>query len=236
MTAGDSLKDVQHALRMFWRSPGFTAAALAALTLGIGANTAIFTVVNAVLLRPLPYAEPDRLVMVWQDLRARGGPADEWATPGNYVDWRSETDLFEQVAIIAGWRPVMLGGEEPEPLAGEQVSHEYFGILGIRPALGRDFRQEDDRPGAARVVILAEGLWKRRFGGDPAAVGRTILLSGEAHEIVGVAPASFRPIVAADAEVWRPRQLNAADPSRGAITLRAVARLQDGLTLEQAQA
>ena len=100
--------------------------AILTLALGIGANTAIFTVVNALLLRPLPYGAPDRLVMVWQDLRARGGPADEWATPGNYADWRRETGLFQSVAVITGWRPTLTGTAEPEPVPGEQVSHEYL--------------------------------------------------------------------------------------------------------------
>jgi putative ABC transport system permease protein len=230
------VQDLRYGLRTLARMPGFAGVAVLTLALGLGANTAIFTVVHALLLTPLPYANPDRLVMVWQDFRARGGPADEWATPGNYVDWRSQKDLFEQVAVISGWQPALLGGAEPEPLAGEQVSHEYFGVLGVRPILGRDFREDDDVPGAARTVIIGEGLWKRRFGGDPAAVGRTIALNGEAHEIVGVAPSSFRPIVLGMAEIWRPRQLNSANPSRGAITLRAVARLKEGLTLEQAQA
>ncbi len=229
-------QDLRYALRMLARLPGFTAVAVLTLALGLGANVAIFTVVHALLLTPLPYANPERLVMVWQDVRARGGPADEWATPGNYVDWRLQENLFAGVAIITNWRPALLGDSEPEPLLGERVSHEYFGVLGVRPAPGRDFRAEDDVPGAARVVIIGEGLWKRRFGADPAAVGRRITLSGEAHEIIGVAPASFRPIVASAAEIWRPRQLNTANPNRGAVTLRAVARVRDGLTLEQAQA
>ena len=125
---------------MLLRTPGFTVVALLTLALGIGANTAIFTVVNALLLKPLPYGNPERLVMVWQDYRARGGPADEWATPGNYIDWRAEKGLFEQVAVISGWRPTMTGGAEPEPVPGEQVTYEYFGLLGITPVLGRDFR------------------------------------------------------------------------------------------------
>lgn len=230
------LQDVRYAARMFFRHPGFALVAVITLALGIGANTAIFTVVNALLLKPLPYADPGRLVMVWQDFRARGGPEDEWATPGNYVDWRGRPDIFEQVAVISGWRPALTDGAEAEALVGEQVTHEYFSLLGVTPAIGRTFRQEDAVPNAPRVALLGEGLWKRRFGGEATAVGRTVMLSGEPHEIVGIVPADFRPIVAAPADIWRPLQIDTANPSRGAITLRAVARLKDGLPLERAQA
>jgi putative ABC transport system permease protein len=231
-----TLQDLRYALRTFVRQPGFAVVAIVTLALGIGANTAIFTIVNALLLKPLPYADPDRLVMVWQDFRLRGGPADEWATPGNYVDWRAEKDLFEQVAVISNWNPALTGGTEPESLVGEAVSYEYFSVLGIPPVIGRTFRAEDDIPNAPAVAVIGEGLWKRRFGADPEVLGRRIALSGAPTEIVGVVPESFRPIVAAPAEVWRPRQLNTTDPSRGAITLRAVARLKSNLPLEQAQA
>src|SRR5688500_17584537 len=230
------LQDIRYAFRTLARAPGFTLVAVLTLALGIGANTAIFTVVNALLLKPLPYAAPERLVMVWQDFRARGGPADEWATPGNYVDWRNQKDLFEQVTVINGWRPALTGGAEPESLTGEQVSHEYFSVLGVNPALGRNFVPDDDVPNAPRVAVIGEDLWKRRFGAEPSVIGRSVTLSGEAHEIIGVIPSGFRPIVAADAEIWRPRQHNTATPSRGSITLRAVARLAPGLSLERAQA
>jgi len=230
------LQDLRYGVRMLMRTPGFTVVTLLTLALGIGANTAIFTVVNALLLRPLLYADPERLVMVWQDYRARGGPADEWATPGNYIDWRAEKTLFEQVAVISGWGPTMTGGAAPEPLPGEQVTYEYFGLLGATPVFGRDFRPEDGVPNAARVAIIGDALWKRRFGGDPAVVGRTVTLSGLPHEIVGVLPRGFRPIVNGTAEIWRPLRIDAANPSRGAITLRAIARLPGSLGQDRAQA
>jgi putative ABC transport system permease protein len=229
------LQDVRYAARMLGRAPLFTAVAILTLALGLGANTAIFTIVNALLLRPLPYGAPDRLVTVWQDLRARGGPADEWATPGNYFDWRRETRLFRSVSVITGWRPTLTGAAEPEPVPGEQVSHEYLTVLGIRPALGRDFRSEDDVPNAARVVIISDGLWKRRFGGAADAVGRSMILNGEPHEVIGVLPAGFRPIVTSAADLWRPLRLNVMNPARGAVVLRAVARVADGLSIEHAQ-
>ncbi len=229
-------QDLRYALRMLARTPGFTVVAVLTLALGIGANTAIFTVVNALLLKPLPYANPERLVMVWQDFRARGGPADEWASPGNYVDWSREKSLFDDAAAIGGWRPTLTGGAEPEPIPGEQVTHEYFDVLGITPVLGRTFRAEDDVPNAARVAIIGDGLWKRRFGGDRSIVGRSVTLSGEPHEIVGVLPPRFRPIVASQTgEIWRPLRINTVTPSRGAIVYRVVARLKDGLPIDRAQ-
>jgi predicted permease len=229
------LQDLRYATRLLLRTPGFAIVAVLTLALGIGANTAIFTVVNTLLLKPLPYARPDRLVMVWQDFRGRNGPIDEWGTPGNYVDWRAQRDLFEQIAMIGGWRPTLTGGPEAEPLPGEQVTYEYFDVLGVTPVLGRNFRAEDDVPKAPRVTIISNSLWKRRFGADGSAVGRTITLSGVPHEIIGVLPAGFRPIINAAAELWRPMQLNTVSPSRGAITLRSIARLKDGLSIERAQ-
>src|SRR5262245_25001620 len=142
------LNDVRYALRMLVKTPGFSAVAVITLALGIGANTAIFSVVNALLLRPLPYPNPDRLVMVWQDLRARGGPAREWATPGSFADLKGATGIFANVAAVQGWQPALTGVGEPEPLIGEQVTHEYFDVLGIHAALGRDFTAAEDVPGA----------------------------------------------------------------------------------------
>ena len=218
------------------RTPGFALVAILTLALGIGANTAIFTVVNALLIRPLPYAHPDKLVMVWQDLRARGGPPDEWATPGNYADWRREKGIFAEVAVISGWRPTLTGGAEPEPIPGEQVSHEYFSVLGIAPLVGRTFGESDDVPNAPRVAVIGHALWQRRFGGNPSVVGQSVALSGDPHEIIGVMPAGFRPIVNDRAEIWRPSRINTANPARGAVVLRAVARLPEGVSLERAQA
>src|SRR5690349_16895010 len=157
-------QDLRYAARVLRKAPMFAAVAILTLALGIGANTAIFTVVNTLLLKPLPYPHADRLVTVWQDMRARGGPADEWATPGNYVDWRGEPALVQELAVITGWRPTLIGRAEPEPITGEQVSHEYFPVLGIVPALGRTFAAKDDVPNAPRVVVLSDGLWRRHFG------------------------------------------------------------------------
>ena len=224
-----------HALRALARAPGFVVVAVLTLALGIGATTAVFTVVNALVLRPLPYPAADRLVMLWQDLRARGGPPDEWASPGNVVDWQSRLPQIERLAAIGGWRPTFVGDAEPEALTGEQVSHEYFSVLGRPPMLGRDFAADDDVPNARRVVLIGDGLWRRRFGADPGVVGRVVTLAGEPHEVIGVLSADVRPVVAAGAEVWRPLRLNRAAPVRGAVFLRTVGRLAAGTTLAQAQ-
>jgi putative ABC transport system permease protein len=228
------MQDLRYGVRMLVRSTGFSLVAVLTIALGIGANTAIFSVVNALLIRPLPYPQPDRLVMVYQDLRARGGPATEWATPGNFVDWGG-SGLFNALAAVQGWQPTLTGMGDAEPLVGEQVTRQYFEVLGVAPALGRAFRQEEDIPNGPRVVVLSHALWQRRFGGDPAAVGRTMILGGETHEVIGVMPAGFRPAVISTAEAWRPRRLAVANPSRGAVVLRIVARLRPDLTLRQAQ-
>jgi putative ABC transport system permease protein len=229
------LQDLRYAVRMLGRSPGFTAVVVVTLALGIGANTAIFSVVYALLLRPLPYREPDRLVMVWQDMTSRSGPAREWTTPGNFVDLAGETATFDGVTAVRGWQPTITGLGDPEPLVGEQVSSEYFTVLGVAPSLGRPFTAVEDAPGGARVAILSHGLWVRRFGGDPSVVGRQVILGGEPHEIIGVMPEGFRPAVVADAEIWRPGRLNRASPARGMVILHTLARLARGVDVRQAQ-
>ena len=231
-----TLRDLRYAIRMLLRAPGFTVVAVLTLGLGIGANTAIFTVVNAIVLKPLPYSGAERLVMVWQDLRARSGPEDEWLTPGNYADLRKAKDVVGEIAVMSGWRPALTGLGDPEPIPGEQVSHEYFGVLRVSPALGRNFTQQDDVPNAPRVVMVSDGFWRTRLGGDPSAVGRVITLAGEPHEVIGVMPRGFRPVLNRMSELWRPLRLNTANPSRGAVVLRSVARLPDAVPLERAQA
>jgi putative ABC transport system permease protein len=229
------LQDLRYAARLLTRSPSFSAVALATLALGIAANTAIFSIVNAVLLRPLPYPGADRLVMLWQDQRARGGPANEWLGPAHFFDWRTRSRSFEASAVFRTASPTLTGMGEPEQLRGWQVTAELFRTLGITPALGRDFQPEDDRPGAPGTAILTHGLWVRRFGGDRSIVGQTIVLDRTPHTVIGVLPPSFRSFYASP-EIFRPAQLNATSPSRRNITLRMVARLKGGVPFEQAQA
>jgi putative ABC transport system permease protein len=230
------MHDLRYAVRLLRRSPGFVTAAIATMALGIGASTAVFSIAHALLLQPLPYAEPDRLVMLWQDWTRRGGPVDEWASPGNFVDWRAERDVFESIAAIRGWRPTLTGLGDPEAIPGEQVTEDYFKVLGRLPAIGRTFTAAECAPNGPRVTVISHEFWLQRFGGDRTVLGRTLMLGGEPHEIVGIAPARFRPIVTAGAVVWRPDRLNLASPSRGAVVLRVIARVHPALTLPQAGA
>ncbi|MFB3854448.1 MAG: ABC transporter permease [Vicinamibacterales bacterium] len=228
--------DLRFAVRVLTRAPGFSLFVVLSLSLGIGANTAIFSVVNAVLLEPLPYPDPGRIVMVWQDLRARGGPPDEWATPGNFFDWQAESGAFDHLAAVANWQTSIGTGDAVEPVAGAAVTGGYFDVLGVEPLAGRGFVPEEDRPGAPRAVVLGYGLWMRHFGGDPSVVGRLVHFAGEPHVVVGVMPRTFKPAVIPTAEAWRPMRLDPAKPSRGAIVLRVVGRLRGDLTVDQARA
>ncbi len=232
------LQDVRYAVRVMLKTRALTLVALVTLALGIGANTAIFSVINALLLQPLPYPQPDRLVMVWVDLRARGGPATEWTGPANQFDWKAETSVFEGVTSIRGWTASLGGGggDLPEAFQGEQTTYEYFDLLGARPELGRTFRSSDDVPGAHRVVVLSHALWARRFGSDAAAIGRSISINGEAHEIIGVVPASFVPGWISDATLWRPMRLNPSNPPRDVAVFHTIGRLKAGVSLVQARA
>jgi putative ABC transport system permease protein len=229
-------QDLKYAVRVIAKTRGLTLVAIVTLALGIGANTAIFTVINALLLRPLPYPEAGRLVIVWQDLRARGGPATEWTGPSQHFDWKAQADVFESLTTIRGWSASLGGGDMPESLTGEQITRDYFDVARTRPSLGRAFVEKDDIPNAPRVVILSHGLWTRRFGGDPAVVGRTVPINGESHEIVGVMPEGFTPVYIPGAALWRPLRLNPVNPNRNSAVFHTFGRLRPGVTIEQARA
>jgi len=230
------LQDVRYAGRVMLKTRALTLVAIITLALGIGANTAIFSVVNALLLRPLPYPNADRLVIVWQDLRARGGPATEWTGPSQHFDWKAQSDVFASLTSVRGWSASVAGGDLPESLQGEQVTREYFDVAGTWPALGRGFQASDDVPNAPRVVILSHGLWTRRFGGDRSVIGRAIPINGESHEIIGVMPAGFTPIRVAGAALWRPLRLNPVNPSRNSAVFHTFGRLGPGVTIDQTRA
>jgi putative ABC transport system permease protein len=235
--SGGFLQDVRYACRGMLKARGLTLVAVVTLALGIGANTAIFTVVNALLLRPLPYTDSDRLVMVWQDLRARGGPATEWPGPSQHFDWKAETGVFENLTSVRGWNASLGGGGAlPEAFPGEQTTFEYFDVLGARPTLGRTFRQSDDIPNAPRVVVLSHSIWTQRFGGDPAAVGRMVSINGENHEVIGVMPATFTSAWVTNARLWRPLRMNPTNPSRNLAVNHTIGRLKPGVSLAQAKA
>src|ERR1044072_5120907 len=161
--------DLRFAMRMLLKNPGFTIVTVTALALGIGANTAIFSVVNAVLLRPLPYKEPERLVMVWEDASKSGHPRDTLSA-ANFIDWRNQNQVFESMAAITDESFNLTGSGDPERLEGLRVSASLFPLLGVEPQLGRVFTAAEDQPGS-KVVLLSYGLWQRRFGGDPSIAG-----------------------------------------------------------------
>ena len=229
------LKDVKYGWRMLWKSPAFSAVAVILVALGIGANTAVFSVVEAVLLRPLPYDDPDRLAMVWEDASHMGFPQNTPA-PANFIDWKKQNRVFTDMAAMAGGTYNLTGEGDPEKVDGYAAGWNLFPLLGVKPALGRTFLPEEDRPGGPRVALLSHGLWKRRFGGDHGLVGRDIQINGEKHVVVGVMPPGFH-FPSKDTEVWTPLAFSEQQwAQRGSHFLLVVARLKPGAAFEQARA
>jgi putative ABC transport system permease protein len=229
------LQDLRYGLRTLAKNPGFTAVAVLTLALGIGANTAIFSVVNTVLLQPLPYKDPDRLVMVWEDDTKGGYPRDTPAA-ANYIDWRDQNQVFEGMAAIADESFNLTGTGEPERIVGRRVSANLFDLLGVEPRLGRAFLPEEDKVGAGRVVIMSHGLWQRRFGSDMNITGKPLTLNGESFTVVGVMPSQFQ-FPSREDELWVPIALNSEEAAnRGRHYLEVIARTKPGITLQQAQA
>ncbi len=226
--------DVRYALRSFRQAPGFVAVALIALTLGIGANSAIFSVLNAVLLRPLPYPHPERLVMIWEDYQRRGGPREEFTNPANFFDWRDQAQSFEAMYAFTGAGFTLTGDGEPERVFGASVTPGLFATLGTQPSIGRAFTEDEEKPGGPRVVVLTHGLWQRRFGANASIVGQSILFNGNPYQVIGVMPAGVRLPVMTQAEFLVP--LQAGRIGRGNAFLRVVARMKSGATLAQARA
>jgi predicted permease len=229
------LKDIRYGIRGLLKRPGFTVIALITLALGIGANTAIFSVVNAVLLRPLPFQNPDELVIVWEDATFAGFPRNTPA-PANYVDWKTQNQSFADMAASHEISFNLTGDGEPERVSAYAVTANFFPLLGVQPLLGRSFLAEEDRPGANKVALLSYSLWQSRYGGDRNIVNREILLNGEKHSVVGVMPASFQ-YFEKDARIWVPIALDQEDwANRGGHFLAVVARLKPGVSVSQAQA
>ena len=231
----DSLmKDVRFAARVLFNSPGFTVVALLALVLGIGANTAIFSVVNAVLLRPMPFQDPEKLVMVWET--SPRTKKNNVANPQNFADWQKRNRSFEKMAAYVPFQLTMsvTGDGTPEEVPGNFATRDFFSILGVRPALGRDFLLEEDQPNAPRVVLISNGLWRRRYGADPNIVGKKLIVRGNPATVVGVLPVNFRyPDLKAD--IWLLQRIDAQAQRTGRF-LASIARLKPGVTLSQAQA
>lgn len=229
------LQDLRYGARMLARSPGFASIAMLSLALGIGANTAIFSVVNAILLRSLPFHEPDRLVMVWEDASFAGFPRNTPA-PANYADWKSQNQVFEEMAALSERSFNLTGDGEPERIVAYAATANFFPLIGVAPALGRAFLPEDDTPEANKVVVLSYRLWQQRYGGEQSIIGRELLLSGEKYEVVGVMPAGFQ-FLGSYIKAWVPMSFTSQQlAQRGNHYLEVVARMKPGVRWEQANA
>jgi putative ABC transport system permease protein len=231
------LNDLRYGLRMLAKRPGFTLVAVLTLALGIGANTAIFSVVNAVLLRPLPYREPERLVQVWETYR-QNGTEQGFVAPNNFLDWSSQAQSFECLSAVSLRGFLLTGTLEPTEVPGMKVSINFFPLLGLGPQLGRLFLPEDEQPGKRRVAVISHSFWQQRFGGDAGAVGGTLKLDDYVYTIIGVLRPDFRPSELAtdyQAEIWTPLVLDAAAGDREEHYLRVFGRLKPGIASEQAQ-
>jgi len=226
------LQDVRYAFRTLWRSRMFAAIAIACLAIGIGLNTTIFSVVNAILLRPFAFTDPERLVVL-AEVNTRNGDDTGVAWP-NLVDWRSQSSAFSDVGAIQGRSFTLANVDEPERLEGGAVSWNLFPMLGVKPALGRGIRADEDKPGGERVVLLSDGLWRRRFGRDPAIIGTTLMLNEVAHTVVGVMGEGFK--FPEQSELWVPLREMEGRQSRDAKALFTFARLAPGVSIAQARA
>ena len=232
-------QDIRYGFRMLRKRPGFTAVAVIAVALGIGANTVIFSLVNSVLLRPLPYSEPEQLVMLEENDQQGGHSNTSYATS---KDWMERSQTFESISVVRDWSVTLTDLGEPEMLRGMRVSANYFGTLKAKPALGRAFMIEEDRPATRRVVVLSDGLWRRRFGADPEIVGKPIKLSDQSFTVVGVMGRGFEDMLSArlfqKADVWAPLGYDETLPwaCRTCRHIHAFGRLNRGVSLEQARA
>ncbi|MCI0403110.1 MAG: ABC transporter permease [Acidobacteria bacterium] len=232
---GSLLQDLRYSVRTLRKSAGLTTVAVITLALGIGANTAIFSVVNAVLLRPLPYSEPERLVMVWES-RPQEGVYDNPVAPQDFFDWRRRNQAFEDMSAFLYSTIDLSGAGEPERIATGIVSPSLFNVLGVQPLRGRTFLPEEEEDGRHRVVVMTYSLWQRRFGGDPAVVGKVLTLGGEPFEVIGVLPRTF-DFPAPGLELWRPLVPTTQQmQTRTLHSMQVFARLKPGVTLERARA
>ena len=231
------MQDLRYGLRSLLKKPGFTATAVIALALGIGANTAIFSVINGVLLRSLAYANPDSIVMVWERSVARSDHRNV-VSPANFLDWQKQSTSFAHMAAIAEQRVNLTGGTgEPEEIKVQVVTQPFFAALGVQPLVGRSFIPEEDRVGNDLVIVLSDELWRNRFGADPAIVGKQVTISGRQRTVIGVMPPGFH-FLDNQVKAWLPFALDPAVNYREASGryLRVVARLKPGVSLQQAQA
>ena len=198
------LTDARYALRQLRKTPGFTLVAVLTLAFAIGATTSIFSIINGVMLRPLPFGEPERIVRVFEIVPEYGRVS---TAPANFFDWRQQNTVFAHIATYGTGSDTLIGADGPERIPMTSVSWDIFETLGVAPAMGRGFRAEEDAPNQNAVVVLSHGMWQRRFGGDPAILGTSITLSGTPVTIVGVMPAGFF-FPSRESEFWRPIGLN----------------------------
>ena len=235
--------DLRFAFRQLLKSPAFTLVAVLTLALGIAASTAIFSVVDAVLLLPLPYPHSEQIVTVSQTVRSTGVSTED-ASPANFIDWQTQNSVFSAMACARGWQANLSGGEQPERVRATMVSAQFFSLFGAQPILGRTLGPNDAKPGDSHVVVLGHGLWLRRFGGDRSILGRDLLLDGEKFTVVGIMPAGFSPDEYGELWVPSPWDVPAHPLSpndnpremRDRSYLDAWARLKPGVTLARAQA
>jgi putative ABC transport system permease protein len=229
------LQDIRYAVRGLLKKPGFTFVAVLTLALGIGANAAIFTAVDAALLRPFPYKDPAALVHVWET-----SPQSEFSEHGpaypDYLDWRAQANSFEEMASYNAGAALFSGQGQPERIWSARVTSSFFPLLGVEARLGRIFREGEDLPGKPRLAVLSHGFWQRRFGGDAGIIGQSITLNAESYEIIGVLPPGFHFAKAGSPDVWRPLQpLPFQVARRNLFWLSVIGRLKPGVTQEQAQ-
>jgi putative ABC transport system permease protein len=232
------LQDLRHGVRLLGKAPGFSATALVTLALGIGATTAIFSVVDAVLLKPLPFREPDRLVAIWE--KKLGQKQQKiFVAVGNFLEWSRQSRTLEGLAAIQETHVNLTGGPnghmEPEELKGERATAGLFQLLGVRAVVGRTFLPEEDRPGGAPSALLSYELWQRRFGADPSIAGKAVVLGGQSCNVTGVLPPGFA-VIEPGVEVWTPLALAAVDAHGSRRILTVVARMRSGFGIEQARA
>ena len=228
-------QDLRYGFRSLRKKPGFTLTAIIALALGIGANSAIFSVINCVLLRSLPYRDPGNIVMVWERSFTRNNSRNS-VSPANFLDWKKQSSSFEQIAALWDTRSNLTSGGEPEEIQVQRVSADFFSVLGVSPELGRSFVQTEETPGTPPVVILGHDLWQKRFAGNSAIVGQTVTMGGRNWTVVGVMPPGFH-FLNNQIKAWMPLQLDpATDWRKSGRFLRSVARLRSGVTIRQAQA
>jgi len=233
------LQDLRYGARILLNKPGFTLIAVMTLALGIGANTAIFSVVDAVLIRSLPYGQAERLVTVWE--KAKGSEQNQ-INIGNFLDWKAQNSVFTDMAAFADSRTNLTSDGEPEEIPAQRAMDNLFSVLGVNAMLGRTFTPDDSKPGQNNVIVISYGLWRRRFGGDPNIIGRKALLGNVENTVIGVAPPDFKwhirknSLTGAPAEIWTPLVVTDFMRSRQGRFASAVARLKPGVTLNQARA